>query len=275
MCAHMFQPANVLLFLQLRKFFVVFFAYLLIFLYFCTVKAQIMAIGNVTPDSFYAKSRLSNKDEIIFWAKSSLEHGADILDIGGCSTRPGSVPADLETEWNRVEPTLDIIRENFPHASLSLDTFRPEIARRAIEKFGKMIVNDISGGEEQMYELVRDLGVPYIWTLRGDLELPKKNPQLCDMDLILDPGLGFIGSVEGDYDCLRHLDDLREYGFPILVGLSRKSMIYKALGLTPDTCLTPTQALQLYALDHGATILRTHDVAATRDTVTLYELLNK
>lgn len=237
------------------------------------MKAKIMAIGNVTPDSFYPASRLTNSEQLEVWAHNALEDGADILDLGGCSTRPGSTPVDQEEEWRRVEPALNILKHKFPETQLSLDTFRPEIARRALDQFGPLTINDISGGSEAMYEVVRTYGVPYIWTLRGDLELPSQHPEMNDMDMILDPGFGFIGSVEKDYACLRQMDRLRDYGRPILVGVSRKSMIYKPLGLTPETSLTPTMALQLYALEHGATILRTHDTRATRDIITLYNQL--
>ena len=230
-----------------------------------------MAIGNVTPDSFYAGSRLSTIEETVSWAKDAVLGGAEILDIGGCSTRPGSVPASEEEEWRRVEPALDAIKRALPDVRLSLDTFRPEIARRAVTQFGPMIINDISGGDEAMYALVRAYHIPYIWTLRGDLELPARRPEMNDIDLILDPGFGFIGSPEKDYACMRQMDRLSEYGRPVLVGVSRKSMVYKPLGLTPETCLAPTQALQLYALMHGATILRTHDVKETRQTIMLFE----
>jgi dihydropteroate synthase len=125
-----------------------------------------------------------------------------------------------------------------------------------------------------MLDVVRHYHVPYIWTLRGDLSLPARHPELNDIDLILDPGFGFIGSPEADYECLRHLDDVRAFNRPVLVGVSRKSMIYKPLGLTPQTCLIPTQALQLYALEHGATILRTHDVKETNQIIELFELIN-
>ena len=124
-----------------------------------------------------------------------------------------------------------------------------------------------------MFTLVRERKVPYIWTLRGDLDLPARRPELNDIDLILDPGFGFIGSTEKDYACLRRMDVLRTYGRPVLVGVSRKSMIYKPLGLTPETCLAPTQAVHLYALEHGATILRVHDVRETKQIVTIYEQL--
>jgi dihydropteroate synthase len=136
-----------------------------------------------------------------------------------------------------------------------------------------MIINDISGGCEAMYALVREKKVPYIWTLRGDLTLPARQSGMSDIELILDPGFGFTGSTEADYTCMRALDGLRAYGREILIGVSRKSMVYKPLGLTPESCLIPTQALQLYAIEHGATIIRTHDVAATQETVQLCELL--
>lgn len=227
-----------------------------------------MAIGNVTPDSFYAASRVT---DICSWAEEVLSQGADILDIGGCSTRPGSTPVEQEEEWRRLEPALKALRAAFPDASLSLDTFRPEIARRALEQFGPMIINDISGGCEMMYDLVRAARVPYIWTLRGDLTLPARQPEMRGIDLILDPGFGFIGSTEADYACMRQMDSLEQYDRPILVGVSRKSMVWRPLGLTPETCLAATQALQMYALEHGATILRTHDVQETARTIKIFE----
>lgn len=230
-----------------------------------------MAIGNVTPDSFYASSRLSDMVQVLTWAKVALADGADILDIGGCSTRPGSTLAGEEEEWRRVAPALEALRAKFPNVPLSLDTFRPVIARRALQQFGSIIINDISGGCNEMFNLVREWNVPYIWTLRGNLNLPRLHPEYADLQLILDPGFGFCGGVEHDYSCLSHMDELRAYDRPILVGLSRKSMIWRALDLTPDTCLMPTQALQLYALEHGATILRTHDVKETKQTIMLFE----
>lgn len=237
-----------------------------------------MAIGNVTPDSFYAGSRLMKTTSgapdgaaVVAWAREALADGADILDIGGCSTRPGSTPVSEEEEWRRLEPALAALRETLPYAPLSLDTFRPGIARKALEQFGPMIINDVSGGCEAMYDIARAHAIPYVWTLRGELDLPQRMPLMEDMELILDPGFGFIGSTEADYACLRRMDCLRAYGRPVLVGISRKSMIWKPLGLTPETCMTPTQALHMYALEHGATILRTHDVRLTRQTVSLWE----
>lgn len=228
-----------------------------------------MAIGNVTPDSFYASSRLGSTDQVIDWAKTALADGAEILDIGGCSTRPGSIPASEEEEWRRVRPALAALRKALPDVQLSLDTFRTGIARKALEQFGPMIINDISGGDEAMYELVAKHHVPYVFTFRGDYERLHIVDEQPDIDWILDPGFGFCGGVEADYACLRKMDTLRGYQYPILAGLSRKSMIWKALGLTPETCLAPTQALQLYALEHGATILRVHDVRAAAQTIAL------
>ena len=232
-----------------------------------------MAIGNVTPDSFYAASRLGSTDAVVAWAQQALADGADILDIGACSTRPGSTPASEEEEWRRLAPALAALREALPDVQLSVDTFRPEIARRALEAFGPLIINDISGGCEAMFDIVRRAHVPYIWTLRGDLDLPARMPEMRELDLILDPGFGFIGSTEADYACMRHMDSLRAYNRPILVGVSRKSMVWRPLGLTPETCLEATQALQLYALEHGATILRTHDVRETAQTIKLFNNL--
>ena len=233
-----------------------------------------MAIGNVTPDSFYAASRLQTEEQILSWATTSIADGADILDIGACSTRPGSTPVDEEEEWRRLEPALCTLRAELPDTPLSIDTFRPKVARLALERFGALTINDISGGCDEMWDIVRAYRVPYIWTLRGNLYLPAEHPEYEALDLILDPGFGFIGSTEADYACMRRLEDLRVFGRPILVGVSRKSMLWRPLGLTPETCLSATQALQLYALEHGATILRTHDVAATRQTVALYEHLS-
>lgn len=234
-----------------------------------------MAIGNVTPDSFYAASRLGSTDAVVAWAQQALADGADILDVGACSTRPGSTPASEEEEWRRLEPALAALREALPDVQLSVDTFRPEIARRALEAFGPLIINDISGGCEAMFDIVRRAHVPYIWTLRGDPDLPARRPELRELDLILDPGFGFIGSTEADYACMRNMHNLRTYNRPILVGVSRKSMVWRPLGLTPETCLEATQALQLYALEHGATILRTHDVKETAQIVRLFELVNE
>lgn len=232
-----------------------------------------MAILNVTPDSFYAGSRLASLDDLTTAAKTALANGATMLDLGGCSTRPNSQPVDAETEWKRVEPALAVLRQSFPDATLSLDTFRPEIAQRAIEQFGQIIINDISGGCETMFSLVREKHVPYVWTLRGNYSLLDSIERMEGIDLILDPGFGFTGGVDQDYECMRRMDQLQAYQLPILVGVSRKSMLFRLLDLTPETSLSATQVLHLYALQHGATILRVHDVAEAMQTLTLYNKL--
>ena len=233
-----------------------------------------MAIGNVTPDSFYASSRLKDTDSVIRWAHQALAEGADILDIGACSTRPNSTPVSADEEWRRLEPALTALRKELPEASLSLDTFRTEIARQALEHFGPMIINDISGGNETMYELASQWDTPYVFCMRGDYKRLSVLDHTAVTNWILDPGFGFCGGVQQDYECLRQMNCLRYYHLPVLVGVSRKSMVYKPLGLTPETCLSATQALQLYALEHGATILRTHDVKETEQIVRLFDMLN-
>lgn len=241
--------------------------------YLCSMEQQVMAIGNITPDSFYHQSRLTDAPTIVRWANEALANGASILDIGGCSTRPGSTPATEQQEWDRVSYALATLRDAIPNAQLSLDTFRPSIAQQALEQFGPLIINDISGGNKQMYQIVQYWSVPYVWTLRGQLDLPATQPQMLDMDIWLDPGFGFIGSVDGDHQCLKQMHLLQQYNKPILVGLSRKSMIYKPLGITPEESLSATQVAQFYALQQGATILRTHDVKATMQTIQLYNTL--
>ena len=229
-----------------------------------------MAILNVTPDSFYAGSRIQDPDRLVSAALRCMEDGADILDIGACSTRPDSLPASEEEEWSRLEPALRALRTRVPDARLSVDTFRPEIARRALEHFGPLIVNDVSGGCEAMFNLVRGYRVPYIWTLRGDYSRLQEIDRMDGIELILDPGLGFTGGVDNDYRCLRQIDQLSACGRPVLVGVSRKSMLYRLLETTPEDCLSATQVLHLFALQHGATILRVHDVREARQTVRIY-----
>ena len=229
-----------------------------------------MAILNVTPDSFYAGSRIQDPDRLVSAALRCLDEGADKLDIGACSTRPDSLPASEEEEWSRLEPALRALRTRMPDARLSVDTFRPEIARRALEHFGPLIVNDVSGGCEAMFNLVRGYRVPYIWTLRGAYSRLKEIDRMEGIELILDPGLGFTGGVDNDYRCLRQIDQLSACGRPVLVGVSRKSMLYRLLETTPEDCLAATQVLHLYALQHGATILRVHDVREARQTVRIY-----
>lgn len=245
--------------------------FVIFFVYLCGVQAQVMAILNVTPDSFFAGSRIADTDQLVTLAQQALDEGANMLDLGACSTRPDSQPVSEEEEWRRLQPALETLRCHFPKTQLSLDTFRPTIAKKALELFGPMIINDISGGCTEMFELVRTHRVPYIWTLRGDYSRLEQINELSGIDLILDIGLGFTGGVENDYRCLRAMDSLQPYNRPILVGVSRKSMLYRLLNTTPEDCLAATQVVHFYALQHGATILRVHDVKEAVRTITLYE----
>jgi len=224
---------------------------------------RVMGILNVTPDSFFAPSRVG-QDQLIERAREMLKQGADMLDIGGCSTRPGGAQPTEEEEWSRVAPALEAIRSNLPEVILSLDTYRPEIARRALSAYGPMIINDISGGDEGMYHVVREYDVPYVLTAK------KPTGDMFGMQLILDPGIGFLGSPEADFEALR---SMQETELPLLIGVSRKSLIWKTLHSTPAEALPATQALHMYALMHGANILRVHDVREAVETVELYRNL--
>lgn len=224
---------------------------------------RVMGILNVTPDSFFAPSRVG-QDELVTRAKEMLNHGAYLLDIGGCSTRPGGAQPTEEEEWSRVALALEAIRSSLPEAILSLDTYRPEIARRALKEYGEMIINDISGGDDRMYRLVREADVPYVLTAK------KPTSDMADMQLILDPGIGFLGSADADFESLR---SMHEIDLPLLIGVSRKSLIWKTLQTSPDEALPATQALHMYALMHGADILRVHDVREAVETVELFRKL--
>lgn len=224
---------------------------------------RIMGILNVTPDSFYAPSRVTTP-ALAERARTMIRDGAAVLDIGGCSTRPGGPQPELEEEWRRVEPALQILRRELPEAILSLDTYRQEVARRALEQYGPMIINDVTGGNEAMYQLVRRHQVPYVLTKK------QLSPEMEGIQLILDPGIGFLGSTEADYEALR---TIHEEALPLLVGVSRKSLIWRTLDITPDEALAPTQALHMYALTRGADILRVHDVREAAQTVKLYQKL--
>jgi dihydropteroate synthase len=254
----------------------------------------VMGILNVTPDSFYAGSRLSSLDEVLRKAETMLADGTDILDIGGYSSRPGATDISVQEELDRVAPAVEAIARKFPEAVISVDTFRAAVAEAAV-KAGGAIINDISGGklDEAMFETVARLQVPYILMhmrgtpqtmttlakyddvavevvdeLQGQLARLK---QLGVKDIIVDPGLGFAKTVEHNFELLRRLDELRVFGLPILVGLSRKSMVYKTLGIEQADALTGTIALNMVALMKGAAILRVHDVKETKQTVELYK----
>ena len=226
-----------------------------------------------------------------------LDAGADMLDIGAYSTRPGAADISPDEEWNRLEPVIKAILEKNPKSILSIDTFRAEIARKAIG-LGAHIINDVSGGtlDQNMFATVAELQVPYILMhMRGT---PQTMQQLTDYnnvvaevikdlsfkiaalrelgvnDIILDPGFGFAKTLEQDYALLNQLGDLQMLGLPVLVGISRKSMITKTLGIKPVDALNGTTALHAFALERGAAILRVHDVKEAKEVITLHQYLN-
>ncbi len=246
---------------------------------------QVMAIINVTPDSFYTASRLTDDSALLRHVETCLTNGAAILDIGGCSTRPGAEQPDMETEWKRLQPALQSIRNHFPDALLSLDTYRSRIAYRAVDSFGPMCINDISGGtmDDDMFNQVAQLHVPYIFctaqaTVGQTIATWQRGIDILHRmgcrDIILDPGFGFGKDIPQNYTILRHLQEFQSLDLPLLVGLSRKSMLYKPLRLTPNDVLAATNAANMTALLNGADILRVHDVQDAVQTITMYNNLS-
>ena len=242
---------------------------------------KLMAIINATTDSFAFSCSNISEAEILAMSAKALSEGADILDVGGCSTRPNSTPVVEAEEWRRLDIALRAIRRTFPEAVVSVDTFRASIARRAVAEYNVDIINDISGGIGEMFASVAELGVPYILTHNAPVDdslpvsvqvidnLIRKVDELHRLgakDIIIDPGFGFNKSVEQNIELLDHLDDLQIIGLPILVGLSRKSMLYKPLGVesTSDEALQATVEANKKALALGANILRVHDVAQNK-----------
>ena len=243
-----------------------------------------MGILNVTPDSFFSESRTPDEEHIAQRVKQMMNDGADMIDIGGYSSRPGANDVSTEEEMNRLRRGLRIIRKLYPDVPVSVDTFRADVARMCIEEEGADIINDISGGmmDRQMFRTVAQLHVPYIMmhmqgtpdsmqlaphydNLRQEVMLyfAERIDRLCQMgvkDIIVDPGFGFGKTMEHNYELMAHLEDFHVFGLPLLVGISRKSMIYKLLGGTPQTSLNGTTVLNTIALTKGAHILRVHDV---------------
>ena len=246
-------------------------------------KPQVMGILNVTPDSFFAGSRMQTEQEIAVRANQIMAEGATMIDVGGCSTRPGSEPVSEAEEMQRLRMALGAVRREQPHAVISVDTFRPDVARMAVEEFGADIINDVSEGNMEMYRMIARLRVPYILmsvqpTLRDMLlAFAREVQQLRDLgvkDIILDPGFGFGKSVVQSYQVMNSLERLLVMELPLLVGISRKSVIYKLLGLTPNESLNGTSVLNTIALMKGASILRVHDVKEAVECVRIVESLN-
>lgn len=268
-------------------------------------KIQIMGIVNLTDDSYYAESRCLGQDgtpdigRTLRRIGDMLSEGADIIDIGACSTRPGSAGVGEDEEWRRLSPVLEAVRNEYPDTRISVDTYWSSVIRRTHGLIGDFIVNDISAGEDDpdMLSAVAELGLPYIaMHKRGN---PATMQQMCSYsdvteevisyfrrfgekaekagirEWILDPGFGFAKTVEQNWQMLRELGKFSSLGRKILVGVSRKSMVYKLFGITPEEALPQTQVLHFAALDSGADILRVHDVAEAARTVVSWRKLRE
>ena len=243
----------------------------------------VMGILNATSESFYEASRTSSVVSIVHRAQVMMDEGASILDIGGCSTKPGLAPVSEDEEMRRLAMALDAIRSRFPEAILSVDTFRTSVAQRCVADYGVQIINDVYGGQAdgQMFDAVARLQVPYILTYDGPpsklmYSIAERIERLHLMgvnDIIVDPGFGFGKTLDENYYLMAHLEELHLLDCPLLVGVSRKSMIYKQLDCTPDEALNGTTALHTVALMKGAHILRVHDVKAAVEAVRIVEKL--
>jgi dihydropteroate synthase len=256
----------------------------------------VMGILNITPDSFYESSRCIDVSKAIERAGQIIEEGGDIIDVGAYSSRPGADDISEDEEIARLKSVLPLIREKYPNAIISVDTFRSSVARFAVAECGADIINDITGGEgdKNMFATIAELRVPYILMhMRGTPQtmqaqtdydniitdiityFSKKIDELHRLgvnDIILDPGIGFAKSLEQNYNIIKNLADIAQIKLPLLVGVSRKSMIYKLLNTTPSEALIGTVALNTMALTKGANILRVHDVKECVETVKIFEL---
>ncbi len=254
---------------------------------------KVMGIINVTPDSFYKGSRVDGEKEIIETASTMINDGASIIDVGGYSTRPYAREVTPEEEGKRVLEAIRIIIREIPDAVVSIDTFRSELAFKAVSEYGALIINDISGGDADpdMFRVVSKLNVPYIMMhMQGTPGDMQNNPVYDDVvsdilkwfgkriaaleeagvrDIILDPGFGFGKTIKHNFELLQRLGDFAVAGLPVLAGISRKSMIWKTLEITPDEALNGTSVLNAVALLEGADILRVHDVKEAVETVRL------
>lgn len=255
---------------------------------------QVMGIVNITPDSFYAESRKNSEDELRQRVRQIVDEGGSIIDLGAYSSRPGAKDISAEEEMERLRKGLKIIRDENSEVPLSVDTFRADVAKMCVEEYGVEIVNDISAGEldPRMLETVAQLRVPYIMMhMKGNPRNMQESPAYSDIvaemflyfshkinrlqelganDIILDPGFGFAKTLEHNYELLNRLEDFQEFHLPILVGVSRKSMIYKLLDSTPEEALNGTSVINTIALSKGANILRVHDVKACTEVVKIY-----
>lgn len=258
---------------------------------------RVMGILNVTPDSFYAQSRKQTEADIEARVRQMLDEGADMLDVGAYSSRPGADNVSPDEEMARLAQGLAVLRRVAPDAVVSVDTFRSGVARRCVEDFGVQIVNDISGGalDPDMFATVAGLGVPYILMhMKGNPQTMQQAPHYDDLltemlryfaervhrlhemgvkDIIIDPGFGFAKTLQHNYELMHRLGDLAVLGLPMLVGVSRKSMISRLLGTTPQEALNGTTVLNTLALERGASILRVHDVREAVETVKIINMM--
>ena len=255
---------------------------------------RVMGILNVTPDSFYAESRKQTEKDIMERTRQMVEEGAHIIDIGACSTRPGADCPDEKEEIRRLRIALQPLRKAYPDVVVSVDTFRASVARMCVEEYNADIINDISGGQfdNEMFDTVAQLGVPYILThTKGTPDHMQDHPHYNDLmhelltyfaekvqqlrdrgqkDIIIDPGFGFGKSLHHNYLLLQKMEQLKLLELPVLVGCSRKRMIYNLLGITPEQSLNGTSVVNTIALTKGANILRVHDVKAAKECIDIY-----
>ena len=255
---------------------------------------RVMGILNATPDSFFAASRSQTEAEIAERTQQILQEGATMIDVGACSTRPDSEPVSEQEEMQRLRFALPIIRKQAPDAVVSVDTFRPNVARMVVEEYGVEIINDVGApvnskqlsadNQETMFRMVSRLRVPYIYMSRKSTmkEVMLDSAKVVDMlrsmgqkDIILDPGFGFGKTVEQNYRVFGELERMQALHLPVLVGISRKSMIWKLLGCTPAEALNSTTVLNTLALVKGASILRVHDVKEAVECVKITQQLEK
>lgn len=243
----------------------------------------VMGILNATVESFYEVSQMHTASAVAERTLAMLREGASIIDVGGCSTKPGLAPVSEEEEMRRLGMALAVVRKVAPEAVLSVDTFRASVAERCVKDFGVQVINDVSGGaDERMFDVVAGLQVPYVLTcgkapgatLMCDLAERIDRLHLMGVnDVVVDPGFGFGKTLDDNYRLMAHLEELHLLECPLLVGVSRKSMIYKFLGVTPDEALNGTTVLHTIALMKGAHILRVHDVRAAVEAVAITEKL--
>jgi len=257
----------------------------------------VMGIVNITSDSFYATSRCKNDTEILKRVETIINEGGKIIDIGAISSRPDAEDMTVEEEINRLIPALQLIRNKFPEIVVSVDTYQAIVAQRAVNEGEADIINDISGGEidKSMFDTIAELNVPYILThIKGNPKTMQINPHYQDIiseimlffakklnllrmsgvkDVIIDPGFGFGKNINHNYSLLKNLHEFKIFELPVMVGISRKSMIYKTLNTTIEQCLNGTTVLNTISLLGGAKILRVHDVKEAVESVTLTQKL--